>query len=158
MEIASGLTQSEDVPIIEEHMMWSPFGEKFEARYGQPIMSFACFHTGTTTSVRKSTIRTTRGGNRALILGLDSGESFVAVSKAQGFKQGGDAMAMWDPHFIGWIRRYEASFVLDDRWSEIDADVDMSLLDEEDPDAMKLRANDEDQWTNFYLAQFDDKF
>ena len=85
-------------------------------------------------------------------------------------------MAMWDPHFIGWIRRYEASFVLDDRWSEIDADVDMSLLDEEDPDdapdnldeekeeetlkstlwwrelAMKLRANDEDQWTNVYLA------
>ena len=99
MENSNG-KQSEEAPVLKEpelaQMSWGRFGRRFEKRSGQKIMSFKCFHTGTTTSVRKSTIRTTaRGGNAALIMESDSGEYFVAISKAQGC----DEIKILDPNF-----------------------------------------------------------
>ena len=128
MEDSNG-KQSGDVPVLQEReeveMSWARFGRRFEKRSGQKIMSFQCFHTGTTTSVRKSTIRTTaRGGNAALIMESDSGEYFVAISKAQGC----DEIKILDPNFIGWVRRYGGPFY-GETWEQINTDVDKFLCD-----------------------------
>ena len=128
MENSNG-KQSEEAPVLEDpelaEMSWARFGRRFAKRSGQEIMSFQCFHTGTTTSVRKSTIRTTaRGGNAALIMESDSGEYFVAISKAQGC----DEIKILNPYFIGWLRRYSGPFY-GETWEQIDTDVDGFLRD-----------------------------
>ena len=85
-------------------MSWSPFGKRLLTRYGKKITSLECFHTGTTTSVKRSTIRTTmKGNNFALVMEADSGEYFVAISKAQGC----DEIKVGDPICICWARRYD---------------------------------------------------
>ena len=112
-----------DEPELAE-MMWASFGEKFEAKNGQKIFSFQCFHTGTTTSVRKSAIRTTKNENTALIMEADSGEVVVAISKAEGCDEG----KVLDPNFIGWVRRYEGP-IQGGTWHDIDGDVDGFLWD-----------------------------
>ena len=180
METSSSM-QPEDVPILEEpelaDMMWSSFGVRFEARCGRKIMSFHCFHTGTTTTVRKSTIRTTLGGgNCALIMEADTGEYFVAISKAQGC----DEIKVLDPSFIGWVRRYEGPF-FGERWIDIDNDVNNFLQDnsgeegDDEPDnpdgelddetfkshlrwrelVMRARQNDKGEWSYVYVTQID---
>ena len=114
-------------PVLEEPDLvcldWNV--RRFKEKYLKPIMTFECFHAGTTTSVRKSTIRTTaRGGNAALIMESDSGEYFVAISKAQGC----DEIKILDPNFIGWVRRYGGPFY-GETWEQIDTDVDKFLCD-----------------------------
>ena len=77
-------------------MSWSPFGQRL-MQHDQTITSFQCFHTGTTTSVKRSTIRTTmKGHNVALVMEADSGEYFVALTKAQGC----DEEKVGDPFFV----------------------------------------------------------
>ena len=82
--------QSEDVaPFLEQpesaEMGWSEFAREYEDRTEQKIVSYQCFHTGTTTSVGKSTIRTTQNGrNHALVMEADSGEVYIVISKAEG--------------------------------------------------------------------------
>ena len=101
-------------------MMWAPHAKKHQARNNQPIVSYQCFHTGTTTSVRKSTIRKTRKGNhQALVMETDSGEYYIVISKAQGC----DDIKVLDPNFIGWVRRYDGPFFAE-AWDPIDNDVD----------------------------------
>ena len=88
------LPEPEHVP-----MMWSSFAQRVEDKYGKPIMSCRCFHTGTTHTVRKSTIRTTISGNRALVMMDDREQYFIAISKGIGC----DAMKVFGPSFLGWI-------------------------------------------------------
>ena len=88
------LPEPEHVP-----MMWSSFAQRVERKYGKQIMSCRCFHTGTTHTVRKSTIRTTISGNRALVMMDDREQYFIAISKGIGC----DAMKVFDPSFLGWI-------------------------------------------------------
>ena len=96
------------------------FLTRFSERCNEKIKSYRCFYTGTTTSVIKSTIRTTaKGRNLALIMEAVGDVHYVALSKAQGC----DDTKVRDPNFIGWVRRYEGSF-FGDRWEEIDTDVD----------------------------------
>ena len=54
----------------------------------------------------------------------DSGEYFVAISKAQGC----DEIKILDPNFIGWVRRYGGPFY-GETWEQIDTDVDKFLCD-----------------------------
>ena len=62
----------EVTPILDdpEHaeMTWTPFAKWFQEEYSKKIVSFECFHTGTTTSVRKSTIRTTSEGHHVVLV------------------------------------------------------------------------------------------
>ena len=82
--------QSEDVgPVLEQpeftEMDWSEFALEYEDRTRQKIVSYQIFHTGTTTSVEKSTIRTTQHGhNHALGMEADSKEVYIVISKADG--------------------------------------------------------------------------
>ena len=81
--------QSEDLASFLEQpesaeMEWSEFARQYEDRTEQKIVSYQCFHTGTTTSVGKSTIRTTQNGhNHALVMEADSGEVYIIISKAK---------------------------------------------------------------------------
>ena len=183
METSSSI-QPEDVPILEEpelaDMTWSSFAVRFKERCGQKIMSFLCYHTGKTTTVVKSTIRTTletsEDVNRALIMEADTGEYFVAISKAQGC----DETKVLDPSFIGWVRRYEGPF-FGERWIDIDNDVNNFLQDnsgeegDDEPDnpdgelddetfksrlwwrelVMRARQNDKGEWSYVYVTQID---
>ena len=120
MDHQAGTNEShDDLEMVE--MSWCKFGATFLDRHGQKIKSFQCFHTGTTTSVKQSTARTTRRSNLALVMESDSGEYFVAISKAQGC----DEIKGEDPNFIGWVRRYVGP--LD--WEVIDRHVDQWLED-----------------------------
>ena len=54
--------QAENVePVLDDpeiaEMGWARFAQQYENKKKQKIQSFQCFHTGTTTSIRKSTIR-----------------------------------------------------------------------------------------------------
>ena len=53
------------------------------------------------------------GNNFALVMEGESGEYFAAISKAQGC----DEIKVWDPNFIGWVRRYDGPF-FGERWPD----------------------------------------
>ena len=64
--------QADDtIPNLEDpdlaEMMWAPFGERFREKYDVELVSYQCFHTGTTTSVVKSIILTTFKDNHQAI-------------------------------------------------------------------------------------------
>ena len=121
------ILKNDDADELEEpelaDMSWSLFGQRL-LLYGQTITSLQCFHTGTTTSVARSTIRTTRRKNFALVMESDSGKCFVAITKAQGC----DEIKVGDPNFIGWVRRCDGPF-FGERWEELDNHVDLFLKD-----------------------------
>ena len=170
------------VPALDEpelaEMGWSEFAQRYKDRTEQEIVSFNCFHTGTTTSVRKSTIRTTfKGHNHALVMEADSGEFFIAISKAEGC----DDILILDPNFIGWVRRYEGAFFGEGAWDHIDTDIDTFLQDisgeevDDNTDTsyvesdleivkshlkwrelfMRPRQNNKGEWSYVYTAQVD---
>ena len=120
-----GRARTDDIiPVLENPelaaMSWAPYATSFQERYNQRIFSYQCFHTGTTTSVRKSTIRKTRKGNhQALVMQTDNGEYYIVISKAQGC----DDIKVLHYNFIGWVRRYDGPFVAE-AWDPIDNDVD----------------------------------
>ena len=95
--------QSEDVePVLGQlefaEMVWLEFALEYEDRTRQKIVSYQIFQTGTTTSVEKSTIRTTQHGhNHALAMEADSEEVYIVISKAEGC----DEDTILDPTFIG---------------------------------------------------------
>ena len=103
------MIHTEVMPTLDDpecaEMTWTPFAKWFQERYSKRIVSFECFHTGTTTSVGKSTIRTTREGHHVVLVmeNKSSNDVYVALSKAQGC----DDIKVWDPNFIGWVRRYD---------------------------------------------------
>ena len=162
--------------VESEEMMWSKFAKSYHARTGQKICSSICFHTGTTTSVRKSTIRTTlKGEHLALVMQGESEKIYVAISKAQGCT---DSEAL-DPNFIGWVRRYDEPF-LAEAWDRLDDDVDgfyqdacgeelndspNEQLDDETfksrcrwrPLVMRARPNSKGECTNVYETQIDEE-
>eukprot|EP00928_Gymnodinium_smaydae_P028470 TRINITY_DN21701_c0_g3_i1.p1 TRINITY_DN21701_c0_g3~~TRINITY_DN21701_c0_g3_i1.p1 ORF type:complete len:685 (+),score=81.99 TRINITY_DN21701_c0_g3_i1:214-2268(+) len=149
-------------------------------------MSYACFHTGTTTSVKRTTIRITPKYHVALVMEADTGECFVAISKAQGC----DSERIQDPNFIGWVRLYSGCFsssspkcsvAADDSrmlsWNTLDDDIasfleDVSTCeDAQEPfdDStlkdrlswrmllMQPRKNDKGMWSYVYVAQVNGK-
>ena len=156
-------------------MEWHSFSKNDMCRR-KKLVSYHCFHTGTTTSVKQTTIRVTKTkGYQALVMEADSGEFYVVTSKAQGC----DADKVDDPTFIGWVRRYEAGTpFFGDAWDEVDLDVENFLADiascEDGTLApfsdealqnrlmwrellMRPRPNDKGEWTYVYVAQLDDE-
>ena len=143
MELASDKPK-DIVPVLDDPevtaMMWTPYGERLQAKYEQRIMSFQCRHTGITTPVWCSTIRTTlHGRHQALVMESDNGKHFVAISKAQGC----DERNVWDPHFIGWVRLFDGPF-FGEAWDRFDTDVDGFYQDisGEDMDGQPLAATE----------------
>ena len=177
--------QSEDVaPFLEQpesaEMGWSEFAQQYEDRTEQKIVSYQCFHTGTTTSVGKSTIRTTQNGhNHALVMEAHSGEVYIVISKAEGC----DEEKLLDPTFIGWVRVYEGALFGERAWYFLDAVVDRFFQDisgekvddntytsymESDEEIilnhhrwrqllMRPRQNDKGEWSYVYTAPVDGK-
>ena len=171
-------SRTEVIPTLADpecaEMTWSPFAKWFQKKYSKPIVSFECYHTGTTTSIGMSTIRTTREGHLVLVMEIkSSNDVYVVLSKAQGC----DDIKVGDPNFIGWLRRYEGpgSALNFDR---IDSDVDSFYqqeigfdedIDQGEPlsvDAFKVlhgwrelmmrpRKNDKGQWSYVYVTQVD---
>ena len=108
-----------DSEIVE--MEWASFAQLAVNANRHKILSFQCFHTGTTTTIRKSTIRRTRiGHNPVLIIETDSGQRFMVISKAEGC----DEAKILDPNFIGWVRQYEGVCFGRGTWEHIDESVD----------------------------------
>ena len=111
-------------PVLEEpelvSMTWSGFALEFENKFKYQMTSFDCFHTGTTTTVRKSTIRMTKQReNLALVMQIDTGKFVVAISKAQGC----DETLGLDPKFLGWARFYDGPFY-GETWQQLDTDIE----------------------------------
>eukprot|EP00928_Gymnodinium_smaydae_P031169 TRINITY_DN22967_c0_g2_i1.p1 TRINITY_DN22967_c0_g2~~TRINITY_DN22967_c0_g2_i1.p1 ORF type:complete len:617 (-),score=133.89 TRINITY_DN22967_c0_g2_i1:274-2124(-) len=150
---------------------------EFSKNCGTEILSHGCFHTGTTTSVKRTTFRNA-GGYFKLVMEADSGEYYAVISKAQGC----DAERLDDPNFIGWVRRYDGPQrgkawrdkdkgpYLED-WEPLDNDAasflkDISDESEEPFDVetlqghllwrellMQARMNDKGKWSYVYVAQ-----
>ena len=165
-------------PAIAE-MGWAGFAERAGNAKNQKIQSFQCFHTGTTTSVKKSTIRRTRlGHNHVLVIETDSKQCFLVISKAEGC----DEAKISDPNFIGWVRRYEGMCFARTTWEHIDESVDQFfqdiicsnevvastgasciLLDDKTCQdhyswrelLMRPRRNDKDEWSYVYTTFID---
>ena len=161
------------------NMAWGSFAQRAGHEGKQKIQSFQCFHTGTTTTIKKSTIRRTRiGHNHVLIIETDSGQRFMVISKAEGC----DEAKILDPNFIGWVRQYEGVCFGRATWEHIDEGVDRFFQDiisnnevEESTDApcvllddqtcqghyswrellMRPRCNDKGEWSYVYTTPID---
>ena len=109
----------------ELEMTWSGFARRFEKKYRRRMKICDCQFIGFSSTVRKSTIRTTKQRkNLALVMQMDTGKFVVAVSKAQGC----DEPIGLDAKFLGWARDYDAPFY-GETWQQLDSDVDKHLLE-----------------------------
>ena len=123
--------------------------------------------------MNKSTIRLTpKGNHQALVMQTDTGEYYIAISKAQGC----DDIKVLDYNFIGWVHRYDGLFFAE-AWDPIDNDVDGFYqdmcgddLDDCQPSkelddetfksllkwrelVMRPRKNDKGEWSYVYVTQ-----
>ena len=107
-------------------MMWTKFAEQTNKQPYHTILSYACFHVGTTTTISRSTIRRTAGSKHlALVMETDTGDCLIALSKAQGCETEQRRML----NFLGWMRRCEV--IPKDRlaWEQIDDEINMFYHD-----------------------------
>ena len=107
-------------------MMWTKFAEATKDKPDHTILSYACFHLGRTTTISRSTIRTTGASkHQALVMETDIGECLIALSKAQGCESEQRQML----NFLGWMRRYDTTPKDKHAWDQIDDEIDRFYRD-----------------------------